>query len=109
MALLISVLLAPLWMSAFAGEAQAAVRDGAAIDAPGPGGAHPRSSEPAECVDDDSEAVADDDDTSSSEPSLTGLSSCLTRSPGSPLRYAVRAGAAPPRVHLEAETPPPRP
>lgn len=106
--IMLSVLLAPLWMCAWASEARAADRIEAAIDVGEGRGAHSGPSDPMACADEDADVV-EDDDSSSGECALHPASARFHRHHCGPLRFAVRVGAAPPRVHLEAETPPPRP
>lgn len=106
--IMLSVLLAPLWMCAWAREARAADRIEAALDVAEGRGAHSGPSDPMAGADEDA-GVVEDDDSSSGECAAPPAWARLDRHHRGPLRFAVRVGAAPPRVHLEAETPPPRP
>lgn len=108
--IMLSVLLAPLWMCAWAREARAADRIEAAIDVEEGRGAHPGPSDPmADEGEEEDDGAVEDDDSSSGECSPPPAWARLDQHHCGPLRFAVRVGAAPPRVHLEAETPPPRP
>lgn len=109
---MLGVLLLPLWIAMIATDAGAAEASSfvALTEHVGAGAADPGSSNPADPREDGASAIEEDDDDTSAAEMLPAAGAPHVHPPGArPIRLLPRSGASPPRVHLEAETPPPRP
>lgn len=113
--MLLGLLLLPLWICTAATEARAAVA-GAMMAvtgttcATGMGASDPGSVDPLDVPEDGMSEVEEDDDESAAIEIAAARVLVRVRDDGrGEAKFARRAGASPPTVHIEAETPPPRP
>lgn len=112
--LILGALVAPLWVGALVLDLEDVVREVvSSVVAPTPGSTanDAASMSPADCPEEDVSAVAEIDDDDLSPAKVLPPPVAIRLHPADRCGaacFGARAGAAPPLVHLEVQTPPPR-